>query len=212
MHVAELWRFPVKSLRGERLASARIDAAGVPGDRFVQVYDDRDRLVTARTHPRMLALAATLGPDGEPLVEGTSWRGRAAAEAVREAAGEGTRMERRPDLGERFDDTPLLVGTDGAMSHLGLDGRRFRPNLLIAGVEGLAERDWPGRRLRAGEAVISAQKLCRRCVMPTYDPDTLDCDPDILRRINAELDHLFALNCFVERAGRVAEGDPVELL
>jgi len=40
MYVAELWRYPVKSLAGEPLDSAEISTDGIPGDRVVQVYDD----------------------------------------------------------------------------------------------------------------------------------------------------------------------------
>jgi hypothetical protein len=49
MRVAELWRYPVKSLAGERLNVAEISADGIPGDRVVQVYDADGRIVTART-------------------------------------------------------------------------------------------------------------------------------------------------------------------
>ena len=34
-HVAELWRYPVKSLRGERVGSAALTERGIPGDRLV---------------------------------------------------------------------------------------------------------------------------------------------------------------------------------
>ena len=37
---------------------------------------------------------------------------------------------------------------------VGYDSRRFRPNLVIAGVEGLAERQWEGKQLRIGKVVI----------------------------------------------------------
>lgn len=70
MRVGELWQFPVKSLAGEPLQSVEFSLAGIPGDRVVQVYDDQSRVITARTHPRLLGLRATLGPDGEPLVSG----------------------------------------------------------------------------------------------------------------------------------------------
>jgi uncharacterized protein len=95
---------------------------------------------------------------------------------------------------------------------MGRDRRRFRPNLLIAGVEGLAERGWPGSRLRVGEALLEVRWLCKRCVITTTDPDTAALDPGVLRRINAELDGRFALNCDVAKGGRVAVGDPVELV
>ena len=64
--VAAIWRYPIKSMAGERLESIPIDANGLPGDRVVQVYDRRGRLVTARNYPRLLRLKATLGSDGEP--------------------------------------------------------------------------------------------------------------------------------------------------
>ena len=39
MRVAELWRYPVKSLQGERLDSAPLSAGGVEGDRAYAIYD-----------------------------------------------------------------------------------------------------------------------------------------------------------------------------
>ena len=48
---------------------------------------------------------------------------------------------------DRFDVLPLAIATDGAIAALGIDGRRLRPNIVVADVEGLAEREWPGQRL-----------------------------------------------------------------
>ena len=88
MHLAEIWRYPVKSMAGERLDRAALGPLGLHGDRVVQVYDGRGRLVTARTYPRLLGLHATLGPDGEPLIDGLPWssagvQSRTAAMPVR---------------------------------------------------------------------------------------------------------------------------------
>jgi uncharacterized protein YcbX len=210
MRVGELWRYPVKSLAGEQLESADISPAGIPGDRVVQVYAE-GRVVTSRTSPRLLGLKATLGPDGEALVDGLPWRAPAVAAAIAAAAGPGARLARDDGPG-RFDVLPLLVATDGAIGALGLDRRRFRPNILVAGVDGLAERAWPGRYARIGDAIIAFQQLRGRCVMTTYDPDTLEQDPTILRRIVREMDGRLALDSYVVRSGHVAVGDPVELL
>jgi hypothetical protein len=211
MRVAELWRYPVKSLAGEPLDETVISADGIPGDRIVQVYDAAGRIVTARTAPRLLGLMATQGPMGEPLVHGRPWTAPEVAAAIEAAAGVGTRLA-RDDGPDRFDVLPLLVATDGAVNALGLDRRRFRPNILVAGVNGLAEREWPGRRARIGEAIIGFKKLRGRCVMTTYDPDTLEHDPSVLRRIVQEMGGRLALDSYVVRGGRVAVGDPVELL
>jgi uncharacterized protein YcbX len=211
MRVGELWRYPVKPLAGERLDVVELAASGIAGDRVVQVYAPDGRVVTSRTHPRLLGLTATLGADGEPLVDGLPWTAPAVVAAVAAAAGPGARLA-RDESGDRFDVLPLLVATDGAIDALGLDRRRFRPNILVAGVEGLAERAWPGRRARIGEAIVAFQKLRGRCVMTTYDPDTLEQDPGVLRRIVRKMDGRLALDTYVVQPGRIAVGDPVELL
>ena len=56
---------------------------------------------------------------------------------------------------ERFDILPLLVATDGAIAAFGHDARRLRPNVVIGGVEGLAERAWEGAVIGVGDAVIA---------------------------------------------------------
>jgi uncharacterized protein YcbX len=210
MRVAELWRYPVKSLAGEPLESVELTPDGIPGDRVVQVYAG-GRVVTSRKSPRLLGLKASTGADGEPLIDGWPWTDPVAAAAVEAAAGPGARLV-RDDGPDRFDVLPLLVATDGAIDALGLDRRRFRPNILVSGVEGLAERAWPGRRARIGGAIVAFEKLRGRCVMTTYDPDTLEQDPGVLRRIVREMEGRLALDSYVVQSGRVTIGDAVELL
>ena len=211
MHVAEIWRYPVKSLAGEQLERAEIQPDGLAGDRVVQVYDMRGRVVTARNHPDLLGHRATLGPDGEPLVDGWPWSSAEAAGAIAHAIGWKARLERFAGE-ERFDVLPLLVATDGAIAALGVDGRRLRPNIVVGGVDGLAEREWPGRRLQIGVVVVAVAKLRARCVMTTYDPDTQAQDPGVLRRIVREFGGTMALDCAVVTPGPVRVGDPVGLL
>ncbi len=211
MRVAELWRYPVKSLGGERLERAVVSANGIAGDRIVHVQNGRGRVMTARTHPRLLGLHARLGDDGEPLIDGRPWTAAESAAAVRAAAGPEATLARY-DGPERFDVLPLLVATDGAIAALGVDGRRLRPNIVIAGVPGVLERQWPGRRLRIGEVVIALEKLRGRCVMTTYDPDTQVQDLSVLQRIVDDFDGRMALDSAVLAGGTIAVGDPVEVV
>lgn len=210
MRLQAIWRYPVKSMAGEELTRARLTPEGVEGDRVVQVLGPR-AFVTSRTRPRLLGLKGTIAADGRALVDGHPWDGEGAEALVRAAAGDGTRLIAHPGP-ERFDILPLLVATDGAVAALGEDVRRLRPNLVIEGVEGLAERDWPGGLLRVGEALVGVDSLRGRCIMTTFHPDTLAQDTNVLRRINRELGGELALNCWVEQPGEVAVGDPVELL
>ena len=210
MVVGEIWRYPVKSMGGEQLHVAMLTADGVPSDRVVHAQEDGD-VLTARSHPALLGFHASLGPDGEPLVDGQPWSSEALAERLRRAVGQDVRPVRF-DGPERFDVLPLLVATDGAIAALGLDRRRFRPNILVSGATADAERSWPGKRLRIGGALIGVASLRQRCVMTTYDPDTQVQDVSILRRIVRERGGRLALDCRVIEPGRVGVGDPVEVL
>jgi uncharacterized protein YcbX len=209
MHVEELWRYPVKSMRGERLLEADVGRDGIVGDRVVHVENERG-LVTARTHPRLLGFAATTD-DGAVLVDGTPWRDPRVGERVRRAVGNDVRLV-AGDGAARFDVLPLLVATDGAIAAFGHDGRRLRPNVVVAGVEGLAERDWEGLGMMIGPVAIHLHSLRQRCVMTTYDPDTLVKDGRILRDIHRRFDGALALNAAVIRPGVVRTGDAARVL
>jgi MOSC domain-containing protein len=211
MTVIAIWRYPVKSMAGERVSWTELTGMGVAGDRVVQVYDRHDRIVTARTFPRLLRLHATLGVDGEPLVDGLPWDSDEVRRRVEDAVHPGARLQRF-DGPERFDILPLLICADGSVSMFGRDVRRLRPNLVIGGVRGGAEREWPGATLRLPEAEIGIADLRGRCVMTTYDPDSAAQDPDVLRDIVRRFGGRLCLNAAVTRAGRVEVGDRVELI
>ena len=211
MRVAELWRYPVKSLAGEQLQAAEVGPDGIAGDRRILVINERTgRVLTSRSHPRLLALKATVGPDGVALIEGQAWDSPESARAIIAAAGPRARLIAW-DGPERFDILPLLVATDGAIAAFGYDRRRLRPNIVIGGVAGLAERQWPGRQARIGTAILAFAQLRERCVMTTYDPDTQVQDQAVLRRIVDEFDGKLALDTSVIAGGRIAVGDAVRV-
>lgn len=209
MHVASLHRYPVKSLLGEDLAEADLTMDGIPGDRVVHVRND-DGPLTGRTRHGLLTIPASTGPGGVPLVAGHRWDGPEAEAIVQARAGADARLEAYAGP-ERFDIHNLLVATDGAIEVLGLDPRRLRPNLVIGGVEGLAERSWGGLALEIGDAVIGIEALRPRCVVTTVDPDTGERDGEVLRDLHRRFEGRFALDCWVVRPGRVRVGDPVVL-
>ena len=211
MRIEAIWRYPVKSMAGARLDAAELGRLGVPGDRVAYVVDERGETVSARTRPRLLGLSGGLDDNGAPTVNGDRADAPAVAELVQQAAGPGARLVRARSS-ERFDILPLLIVTDGAVQEARLDVRRLRPNIVIAGVEGLAEREWEGRFLSAGDAVIGLATLRGRCIVTTYDPDTGEQDVDVLRDIRRRFGGSLALNAWVARPGRVRVGDTVQLL
>ncbi len=156
MKVAQIWRYPVKSMAGEPLNHARIGPLGIEGDRVVHVENAQGLVITARTHHRLLGHHVTLDESGEPLVGGLMWGDPKVRTDVEDIVGPGARLI-RDDSSDRIDVLPLLVATDGAIASFGRDGRRLRPNLVIGGVEGLAERSWPGQCLHRTNVGVPLQ-------------------------------------------------------
>jgi uncharacterized protein YcbX len=171
------------------------------------------RVFTARTHKRLLALQGGLDANGSPTIDGLPWNDAEALRRVRSATEPDAELVFYDGVGpQRFDVLPLSVATDGGVEAVGVDRRRFRANVYLEGVEGLAERGWVGRELRLGDAVVAARQVRGRCVMTTYDPDTLEQDISVLQKIYFELGGRTALDCDVIEPGLVRVGDRAELL
>lgn len=210
LHVAELWRYPVKSLAGERVTATMLSPDGMTGDRIVHVLGP-EGVRNARRHYRLLGLHGSLDGEGRALIDGHPWDSPEALALVRTAAGPDAWLE-ACDPVDRFDVLPLLIATDGAVAAFGRDVRRLRPNIVIGGVEGLAEREWVEGRLRIGDAIVRLDSMRSRCVMTTIDPDTLRLDAGVLRDIVHRFENKLALNAEVIHEAPIRLGDHVELL
>jgi uncharacterized protein YcbX len=211
MWLKEIWRYPVKSMAGEALEHVDLTESGIIGDRIIHVRNSMGRIMTARTRPLLLRHGAIFNSGGEVLVDGRPWNSAAVAREVETASGKGTYLT-ESDQAHRFDILPLLIATDGMVSAVGYDRRRFRPNLLIGGVVGLSERQWEGTQLRIGDVVIGLEDLRTRCIMTTFDPDTGQQDLHVLRKIQTKFNDRLGLNAYVVAPGRISIGDEAELI
>ena len=233
MRVAELWRYPVKSLQGERLAGAEAGPEGLTGDRQWALFDVGTGLgLTARRAPDLLFLSGRLRADGHVevvLPDGTvtsddaalsEWLGRPVAlRAAADAPGE-RRYESPHEVGEAGEyDWDVFSGARGAFHDssrtrvslvstgtLGTwDRRRFRANVVL---EGAGEDALVGRRVRLGGAELDVVKQVDRCVMVTRpQPGGIGRDNGVLTTIHRERDGCLAVGALVARAGTVAVGD-----
>jgi len=210
MHLAGLWRYPVKSLGGEPLPEATLTPTGLAGDRLVHVRSSRG-VLTGRTRHGLLTLPARTDAEGGVLVAGHPWSSPEALELVRRHAGADADLAAY-DGPERFDVTNLLVATDGAVAELGHDVRRLRPNLLLGGVPAGLEQQLSGCALAIGSALIGIHSPRQRCIVTSIDPDTGDQDLEVFRRIRRVFAGELALNCWVITPGTVRVGDRATLV
>jgi uncharacterized protein len=235
--VLELWRWPVKSMAGERVRATRLDGRGLGGDRTHAVEWEHKgswRPLTAREAPRLLAWRATypfapgasVRPDDPPLAtvtapggRGWSWGDPRLVRALQDDLGRPIRL-RRDVAGIHDLERSVLVTTDASARALAeelgtpVDVRRFRPNLhLELDAPPWAEHEWAGATLRcAGGAALRFLHPCERCVIPTRDPETQVKWPQLLRHLDARHGRLFGINARVVHAGRVAVGERVEVV
>ena len=203
-HVAAIARYPVKSLKGETLQSVEIAADGIPGDRASALFVTRGHARTGQTFR---------GKEHN-LLHLTSDTARAVALANRENVG----VEVRSGT-HYFDAAPISIVFDTWVDEISralgryLDYRRWRPNFFVQSAADFlrAENDLPGSEIEIGGAVLRVRKPIERCVTPTYDVETGEPSPDILRYIAQERANCFGIYCDVELAGVVRTGDALRL-
>ena len=84
---------------------------------------------------------------------------------------------------------PVLLTTEASLGRLRewagdekLAMRRFRPNVVVDGLEPFAEDSW--REVRLGAVDLRVQGPCDRCVMTLVDPDTLETGKEPIRTLS----------------------------
>jgi uncharacterized protein YcbX len=231
VHVAELWRYPVKSLQGERVSAALLMSTGLTGDRCWALFDQETGLgLTARRHPELLHAAARFRDDGGvdiTLPDGSAaaddaalsaWLGRPVA---LRAAGDATgpRRYENPDAAESDDSWRVFEGSTQAFhdsipvtllsaATIGTRPvRRFRPNVVL---DGGNEDALLGAVVQIGGATVAVTKPVARCVMVTRSqPDGIGIDREVLRWIHRERGGVLSVGGAVVHEGAVRIGDEV---
>ena len=227
-HIAQLWRYPVKSMQGERCESLIVGACGIDGDRRLALESDDapvgKPLLRSIDRSAMLRSAATLNGAGEVTVRTASGLSVSATdEALTEhlrlaAAARALRLieSERPLTDVR----PIAVhslGTERALAEAlgGFDGRRLRSNIILrfADDQPFFEDELSGMVLQlGGSAQISMLERIPRCRMVSLDPDTAEADPAILRWLATTKNGRAGLYARTLQPGLITVGDPVRLL
>jgi uncharacterized protein YcbX len=233
--VEAIFRYPVKSMAGERLAVADLGWYGLDGDRRLAFRRMNDRSgmpwLTAsqlsdlvRFVPRRLENKAQENlpthvhtPDGQEMPV----FGEDLATAVGRRYGAPVEMiQLRHGIFDEASVSVIALNTlreIGRLSGLVPDVRRFRPNVLVRSPQSVPfqEDEWVGGVLSFGEAddapAIAVTMRDERCSMVNLDPDSARVAPEMLRAIVRANQNTTGVYATVTRIGRLAVGQTVLL-
>lgn len=234
-HISAIFRYPIKSMAGERLDSARIGWHGIEGDRRLAFRRLADRgafpWLTASRLPELL-LYEPVGrqdeteqqlpthirtPDGreyeitdEALLKEIATRHRGDVELMHLSHG-------------IFDEAAVSAITLGTIQSIAreaghdADIRRFRTNLVIdtEGAQPFEEDRWVGKILEFGSEVtgpaISVTMRDKRCVMINLDPDTAEANAEVMQTVIRMNENHAGVYGTVVRTGELRVGQVVSL-
>ena len=226
MRIAEIRRYPVKSMGGESLESVDVDSRGLVGDRWFAVVDAEGKLGSGKNSRRfrrfdaIFEYAATMaadevqvaGPSGSWVV-GDTELDRVLSKHI------GAEIRLLPEAGTPHQDAGQvsLVGTsslDWCREHLGVDGdrRRIRPNLVVETTEPFEEEGWGGATMRVGGVELTVDRRIERCRMVDIAQEGLAEQPGWLKALGREREVCLGVYADVASAGSLALGDRVDVV
>ena len=234
-HVEALFRYPVKSMRGEQLEAAMLGWHGIEGDRRLAFrrIDNRSGFpwLSASKVPDLLRFAPLRREngaqddfpthirtaDGEEM---TVFGDDLAADVGRRNKAPVQMMQLKHGM---FDEAPIsvissvTVGEIGRLAGRTLDMRRFRPNVVVRLLRPVPfqEDDWLGGVLSFGEEegapAIAVTMRDLRCSMVNLDPDSASSAPEVMKAIIRANDNNAGIYGAVTRIGRLAVGQTIFL-
>ena len=233
--VDAIFRYPVKSMAGERLEVTNVGWYGLDGDRRLAFRRMNDRSgmpwLTASKLPDLLLFAPQRRedsadadiptqirtPDGKEMpVFGEDL----AAEVGRRHGGPVHMMQLRHGI---FDETCIsVIATDtideiGRLAGRSLDLRRFRPNVVVRLLHSVPfqEDDWLGGVLSFGEGEnapsIAVTMRDERCSMVNLDPDSASPAPEVMKALVRANQNNTGIYGAVTRIGGLAVGQTIFL-
>ena len=234
-HVEAIFRYPVKSMAGERLEAAELGWHGLDGDRRLALRRINDHSgfpwLSASRLPELILFTPICReddaqgglpthvqtPDGKEIpIFGEDL----AADIERRLGAPVQMMELKHGI---FDEATIsVIASDtvreiGRLSERSLDLRRFRPNVVVRLARSVPfqEDEWVGSALSFGEGddapAITVTMRDIRCSMVNFDPESAGSAPEVLKTIVRTHDNTAGIYGTVTRIGRLAVGQTIFL-
>ncbi len=232
-YIEALFRYPVKSMGGERLEAVNLGWHGLDADRRLALrrLDDRSGFpwLTASTLPDLLLFAPLHCGDTAPGDLPSHVRTPDGAEMPAFGADLAMEVERRCGSPVQmthlrhgiFDDASISVIASDTVCEIGRlaghrpDVRRFRPNVVVRLRQPgpFQEDEWLGGGLSFGEGddapAITVTVRDVRCSMVNLDPDSASSAPEMLKTVVRANQNNAGVYGTVTRIGRLAVGQAI---
>ena len=233
--IEAIFRYPVKSMRGEPLDAAKLGWHGLEGDRRLAFrrLDERGGFpwLTATKLPNLILFTPqrrdggngdalpthVLTPEGDEM---PLFGDALAAEVGRRCQAPVQMMQLRHGI---FDEATISVITSDTVREVGrlagtsADVRRFRPNIVVRSTRAVPfeEDEWVGGVLTFGEAddtpAVAVTMRDVRCAMVNFDPDRGNPAPEMLKAVVRAHQNTAGIYGTVTRIGRLAIGQAIVL-
>jgi MOSC domain-containing protein len=233
--IEAIFRYPVKSMGGERLEVAKLGWHGLEGDRRLALRRMEDRSgfpwLSASKLPELILFAPHRREDGPPGELPTHVRTPDGEELPVFGEDLAKEIERRYGAPVQmmqlkhgiFDEACISVIASDTVREIGrlagqpLDVRRFRPNVVVRLLRPgpFQEDEWLGSVLTFGEgedaAAVTVTMRDVRCSMLTLDPDSASSAPEVLKAVVRAHQNTAGIYGAVTRIGQLAVGQPLFL-
>src|SRR5216684_1044849 len=234
-HVEAIFRYPVKSMGGERLEVANLGWHGLDGDRRLvfRRIDDRSGFpwLSAVKLPDLVLFAPQRREDGAQPDLPTHIRTPEGEEMPVFGEDLATEVGRRYGAPVQmmqlkhgiFDEASISVIAFDTVREIGrlagrsLDVRRFRPNIVVRLLRPVPfqEDEWVGGVLSFGEGddapAIAVTMRDVRCSMVNLDPDSASAAPEMMKAVVRAHQNTAGIYGTVARIGRLAVGQTISL-
>ena len=232
-HIAELWRYPVKSMRGEQVGALDLLPDGIAQDRRYAVESagaPRGKpLLTGRERAGMLLQRAVV-VGGQTVVETSTGLRFCIDDPALPAALEQLLQQGHPlhlvrSTAPLTDCRPVAILSRETIAQLSaelarpVDARRFRANLVLTfaaadvPANGFPEDALVGHTLQFGDtARMRITERDPRCRMVTLDPTTAESDPTLMKHLDRRHDGRLGIYATTVMAGRLRVGDTVSIV
>jgi len=232
--VEAIFRYPVKSMGGERLEVANLGWHGLEGDRRLAFRRIEDRSgfpwLSASKLPDLVRFAPcrrdgtakeipthVRTPDGEEM---TVFGEELAAEVGRRYGAPVQMMQLKHGIFDEASISVIAMDTVCEISRLAgksLDVRRFRPNVVVRLLQPapFQEDQWVGGVLSFGEEddapAVTVTMRDERCSMVNIDPDSASVSAEVLKAVVRANQNMAGVYSAVTRIGRLAIGQRIFL-